>query len=188
MAKGDAAKLDWSSPVTVARFEKRYKRGKVGECWAWLGASANCGYGSFRYMGRNRNAHRVAYMIANKVSLIRSQVVRHKCDNTPCVNPAHLEVGTMSDNTQDMMKRGRHRSVPPKQGFGENNTRAKLSTKQAIESHRLRDAGFKIGAIAEKMKVSRSAMSNLLSGLNWPHIYRAVRGENASKTRPRRRR
>lgn len=32
-------------------------------------------------------------------------IVRHKCDNSICCNPEHLEVGTKKDNRQDFMKR-----------------------------------------------------------------------------------
>jgi len=34
-------------------------------------------------------------------------IVRHSCDNPPCVNPDHLLIGTSADNTQDMLDRGR---------------------------------------------------------------------------------
>ncbi len=32
-------------------------------------------------------------------------IVRHKCDNTICCNPEHLELGTKKDNRRDFMQR-----------------------------------------------------------------------------------
>lgn len=34
-------------------------------------------------------------------------IVRHMCDNPRCINHEHLQLGTVKDNTDDMMKRGR---------------------------------------------------------------------------------
>lgn len=34
-------------------------------------------------------------------------VVRHKCDNNPCIEPTHLELGTQGDNIRDAFARGR---------------------------------------------------------------------------------
>jgi hypothetical protein len=34
--------------------------------------------------------------------------VMHKCDNPPCCNPSHLELGTRKQNLQDSAARGRH--------------------------------------------------------------------------------
>jgi len=35
-------------------------------------------------------------------------LICHSCDNTACVNPDHMFLGTASDNNKDSMKKGRH--------------------------------------------------------------------------------
>lgn len=57
---------------------------------------------------RSMGAHVLAWEAANG-AVPDGAVVRHKCDNPPCVNPHHLEIGTMGDNSRDMVKRGRAR-------------------------------------------------------------------------------
>ena len=38
--------------------------------------------------------------------------VLHRCDRPNCINPKHLFLGTLKDNTQDMIKKGRRRMFP----------------------------------------------------------------------------
>lgn len=73
-------------------------------CWIWK-PETNQGYGDF---GSDR-AHRQAYRIAYGIEPGDLNVC-HLCDNPPCVNPAHLFLGTTSDNIKDAVKKGRVKS------------------------------------------------------------------------------
>lgn len=67
-------------------------------------------HGRFRIGHTKELAHRVAWELAHPGKTI-PQVVRHTCDNPPCVNPAHLRAGTQSENVRDTWKTKRRR--PP---------------------------------------------------------------------------
>lgn len=75
-------------------------------CWEWSRATTR-GYGVLRHNGRVVRAHRLAVEIATGVSLTRTEVVMHKCDNPPCINPDHLSVANQAANLKDMRLKGR---------------------------------------------------------------------------------
>jgi hypothetical protein len=80
-------------------------------CWEWDGKRNDDDYGLFsgRRVGyENARAHRVMYECFVR-SLAEDEILRHTCDNPPCVNPDHLIPGTMADNSRDMVERGRSR-------------------------------------------------------------------------------
>ncbi len=76
-------------------------------CWEWLGVRNPNGYGSFSFRKSPFIAHRMAYLLEHG-KLPEKLFVCHQCDNPGCVNPAHLFIGTASDNVQDMLAKGRH--------------------------------------------------------------------------------
>ena len=75
-------------------------------CWNWLGTLDNDGYGRFNFDSKQSSAHRFsAKYLGNNV--IDKMIVCHKCDNPQCVNPDHLFVGTIQDNKNDQIRKGR---------------------------------------------------------------------------------
>lgn len=78
---------------------------KSADCWEWTGALDEDGYGKVRVGKVGRKAHRIAYEIT--YGKAPPPLLRHTCDNRPCVRPDHLLPGTHKDNAQDKAERGR---------------------------------------------------------------------------------
>ena len=91
-------------------FEARYVEDTDSGCFLWTGAVSR-GYGNYWCPETQRvvKAHRHAFE-RHFGAIPPGHVVRHKCDQPLCVNPAHLEAGTHSENMRDMVARGRHPS------------------------------------------------------------------------------
>lgn len=92
------------------RFLRKVFYDPVTECWEWHGSKYRKGYGHFRRKINNKwvmyKAHRYAYEFYNG-PIPSGAFVCHHCDNTSCVNPAHLFTGTALDNTLDMIAKKR---------------------------------------------------------------------------------
>lgn len=74
-------------------------------CWEWTAAKTDKGYGRITVEDRQLRAHRVSwYLTHNEWPEL---LVLHKCDNSSCVNPNHLFLGSDADNMQDMISKGR---------------------------------------------------------------------------------
>lgn len=75
-------------------------------CVEYEGTRNSGGYGVLaRPVHGSRLAHRAA--LAEKLGRPVEGVVRHACDNPPCVNPEHLDEGTPAQNVDDAWRRGR---------------------------------------------------------------------------------
>jgi hypothetical protein len=156
------------SPITVARFwSKVAVTAGNSDCWIWRGAKNGNGYGNFRMpdFGRaNFAAHRVAYLIVNGEWPPEGLLIRHKCDTPLCVNPHHLEIGTVADNMRDMYERGRN---VVRDQRGENNGAAKLNEAQVSEIKELIASGHTNTSIAARFGVSHQLISRIRGGKAW---------------------
>lgn len=75
------------------------------------------------------------------------------CDNQPCVNPAHLQLGTIKDNSQDMMNKGR----------GGGQFKPKLSDADVREIRRLHQT-HTLKQIAKIFNVSEGQICHISTG------------------------
>lgn len=117
----------------------------VTGCWNFTGLKDKGGYGKF-YINGARTAHRSSWILHGG-SIPPGLCVLHKCDNPPCVNPAHLFVGTHEENMDDAIAKGRR---PPR--ISDEKIRLILFLSEWGASRRV---------MAEKLGLSHDAVMNI---------------------------
>lgn len=103
-------KYDTPTIKSVDRFNSYYTKKDSG-CWEWNLYKDRNGYGQFSIIVDNKKhvdrAHRVSWIIANQKDWPGDKpVARHLCNNPSCVNPDHIEPGTVKENAQDAIVAG----------------------------------------------------------------------------------
>lgn len=145
---------------------------KSGDCWIWLGAKDENGYGKVG-AGDGRRAtllaHRVSWELVNG-HISDGLFCLHRCDNPPCVNPKHLFLGTQRINIEDMVRKGRQRTNTNK---GEFNSGAKLD-EAAVKRIRIAYSSGKTywgaRAFAKQLNISCSAVCHAARRITWGHV------------------
>ena len=149
----------------IGRFNAKWVMDESTECWVWIGGRYQKGYGEIKIPKTRRQiqAHRLSYLIHHG-PIPEGKCVLHKCDNPPCVNPAHLFVGTQQDNSQDMVSKNRH-------CFGEKQGAHKLTEKDVLMIHSLLKMGVKQKRIAQTFNIGEMQISRIKRGQRWAHIF-----------------
>jgi hypothetical protein len=163
-----------SPPAEVRFWAKVDRSGGPDACWPWIGHRNPMGYGKHG-IGRKGNttvlSHRTAWGLANGQPP-GELLVCHKCDNPPCCNPAHLFLGTHTDNAADMVRKRRNSAVvkPERVPRGERHGNAKLTADRVREIRALRSSGIHMHEIGRRFGVSHATVSRVLSSKIWSHV------------------
>ncbi len=130
-------------------------------CWIWTGARSDPnGYGVFHGSLRKLTlAHRFSYEL-HIGPIPKGRFVCHSCDNRPCVNPAHLFVGTAHENSLDAARKGR--MTNPNNPSRKAGHYHKLSPDDIPQIYAMRDAGVRAKDIALKFGISKGHVSRIL--------------------------
>lgn len=164
MGRSDETVRSWSRKhrPLAERFWEKVEVRAPHECWPWLAATKQGGYGKIADdSGRIQLAHRIAYRLAFG-DIPPDRVVCHRCDNPGCVNPQHLFVGTQAENLRDM--RIKRRGNPPR---GSRHPEARLDEALAarvradVRSHR---------RIAKDYGIGKSTVGMIKAGATWTHV------------------
>lgn len=85
----------------------RYEIDEETGCWLFQGTITDKGYGTIQRNRKTVGAHRASWEEVNG-PIPNGLFVCHHCDNPPCINPAHLFLGTRKDNSDDRDAKGRN--------------------------------------------------------------------------------
>lgn len=129
------------------------------DCWEWAGHRTGRGYGRIGVSGRLMYSHRLAYE-AWVGPIPDGMHVLHRCDNPPCINPAHLFLGTDAENVRDRDGKGR----TARGAATRTNTVINIDIARTMREEA---ATMTVGAIAEKHGVKRELARRAILNITW---------------------
>jgi hypothetical protein len=145
---------------------------KTDTCWLWTGrvnAPAPRDYGILSVKGRNCLVHRLMY--AEHVGDPTGKSVCHHCDVARCVNPAHLFLGTQSENMKDASRKGRlGMQQDPSRSHFRRAGWSKLTDRHVAEIRVLIAQGVGGRPIADAFGVSLDVIHGIRCGKRWKHV------------------
>jgi hypothetical protein len=87
--------------------EKPCQYPELGNCWECTSHKTNkSGYPMMYSYNHEIRIHRYVYQ-EKYGEIPKDMVIMHKCDNRKCINPEHLKLGTLQENNQDRINKGR---------------------------------------------------------------------------------
>lgn len=155
----------WPSPME--RFWRYVRKAGPDECWIWFGPAGNWGYGQIYYKGRRHYCHKWAY--EHFVGPVPDgKILMHSCDTPACVNTNHLSIGTLKENSQDCLNKGRKKTQ-------------KLNPEKVREIRRHfggeKGTWKEYEVVGNKYGVKACVIHGVVVGRNWSWVSLAAEGD-----------
>ena len=132
-----------------------------GGCWECNSHAKSDGhYCRIKHQSKRLYIHRLIYEeLFGRIP--EGMVIRHSCDNTLCLNPEHLNLGTQTDNIND-------RNLRKRTAIGERHGSAKLTNRQVLE---IKNSLLSDRKLASMYQVSKSSIWGIKNGTSWKHLF-----------------
>jgi hypothetical protein len=137
---------------------------KPSGCYEFVGKLNGHGYGVIYYDGKQRTAHRLSWALMNG-EIPEDMCICHKCDNRSCVRSDHLFLGTLADNTRDMISKGRDRKA-----IGEKHFNSSITEEDV---RRMREAylfGAKQTDLCSVYGMYQGSVGKIVRRESWRHV------------------
>ena len=158
--------------MTPAQFWQKLQYNLKTDCWEFPTKKKTARYGHLTVNYKNWLAHRYAYFLEHG-EILDGMYVCHKCDNPDCCNPAHLFLGTPSDNAKDCIAKGRSRPdlLGANHPKGEAHPLTNLTEEQVLQIREMGASGlYTQREIGQLFGIARPTVSGILNRRRWTHI------------------
>ena len=153
------------------------------ECWNWTGGCPGRNtrthiYGQIGFtinsITHYQKSHRFSYEYYYG-PILNDLHVLHTCDNTLCVNPKHLWLGTNKDNVDDKVRKNRH-------AHGETIGKAILTEKEVLNIYNYCiNTDKNVEYVANIFNIQGDHVKHIINGITWKHTYKELSIEDRLK-------
>lgn len=154
----------YNEDMKISKYASRIKkiRYKINDNNCWICIShclSKSGYPKLVRNGKYLRMNRYIYKL-EKGDIKNNNVVMHICDNPQCINPKHLKQGTVQENIDDRIKKGRG-------PLGTKNASSKLIKEDIIK---IKNDDRLCREIAKDYPVNFSTIAEIKRGDSWEWV------------------
>jgi hypothetical protein len=157
-------KRRWAERGEAQRWFDEHINDETDKCIIWP-FNTTTGYGRLRRNGTDLTVSILVCEIRYGPKPGPDYQARHgPCQNRSCMNYRHLSWGTQQENEFDKIRDGT-------KSIGVKHPSVKLIEKEVIEICKLHSQGFSNIYIGNKYGVTGSAISAIIRGITWKHVF-----------------